>query len=75
MNRFNRKFNIQRKRHERWQTIHSMLSAFVGVIDVYDGASPDDVQAMRVIHKKLYECSEIAKKHLEVSANYGRFLR
>ena len=41
------------------------LSGFEGLINSYDGASPEEVQAMRTIHEKLYECYTIAKEHLK----------
>ena len=41
-----------------------MLANFDGVINNYDSASPDEIHTMKSIHRKLYECSLMAKKHL-----------
>ena len=65
MKKFNRRFNTRRKRMERWYSIMMRLSGFEGLINSYDGASPEEVQAMRTIHEKLYECYTIAKEHLK----------
>ena len=65
MTKFNRKFNSRRKRQERWYGIVTRLSDFEGLIDNYDGATPEDVRAMRDIHGRLYECYAIAKEHLK----------
>ncbi len=66
MTKFNRKFNAKRKRVERWHNITVMLAGFEGVINFYyDGASPEEVRTLKVIHGKLYECSVMAKKLLE----------
>ena len=75
MNKFNRKFNIRRKRQERWYGILMRLSDFEGLINNYDSASPEEIRAMRTIHSKLYECCVIAKEHLKEAENYGRVLR
>ena len=65
MTKFNRKFNVKLKRIERWHKITIMLSEFDGVINEYDGATPEEVRIMKSIHKKLYECCVIAKSHLK----------
>ena len=65
LTKFNRKFNAKRKRIERWHNITVMLAGFEGVINFYDGASPEEVRTMKSIHKKLYECLVMAKKVLE----------
>ncbi len=65
MTKFNRKFNAKRKRMERWHNIVGMLSGFEGVINSYDSASPEEVRVMKSIHRKLYECSVMAKRHLQ----------
>lgn len=75
MSKFNRKFNTQRKRLERWHDIVMRLSGFEGLINCYDGASPDDVRTMKVIHRKLYECSVMAKDRLKEVENIDGFLR
>lgn len=71
----NRKINTQRKRQERWHTIWMRLSGFEGLINDYNGASPEEIRTMRTIHSKLYECSVLAKEHLKEAENYDRFLR
>lgn len=63
--KFNRKFNARRKSLERWQEILSLLAGFEGVITSYDGASPNEICALKAIHRKLYECKQMAKKHLK----------
>lgn len=75
MNRFNRKFNARRKNMERWHNILMRLSGFEGLVNSYDGASPDDVRTMKVIHRKLYECSVMAKDRLKEVENIDGFLR
>lgn len=69
--KFNRKFNTQRKRLERWYEIATRLSGFEGLINSYDGASPEEVRVMKVIHKKLYECSVMAKGYLNEAVKIG----
>lgn len=64
MTKFTRKFNTKIKRIERWHNITAMLANFDGVINNYDSASPDEIHTMKSIHRKLYECSLMAKKHL-----------
>ncbi len=71
MTKFNRKFNMKRKSMERWLNIAHMLSGFEGVINNYDGAVPEEVRAMKEIHKKLYECSVIAGKYLSAFSMTG----
>lgn len=73
--RFNRKFNIRRKRIERWYNIVMKLSEFEGLVNNYDGASPEDVRTLKAIHKKLYECQTVAKEHLREAENIDKFLR
>ena len=75
MNRFNRKFNTRRKSIERWHNIVMKLSEFEGLVNNYDGASPDEVRTLKVIHKKLYECQTVAKEHLREAENIDNFLR
>ena len=75
MNKYNHKFNVQRKRIERWNSILMRLSEFEGLINSYDGMPPEDVQAMRAIHKKLYESSVIAKERLKEVEDIDSFLR
>ena len=65
LGKFNRKFNIQRKSLERWHEILSLLAGFEGVITSYDGASPNEIHTLKVIHRKLYECTQLAKRHLK----------
>lgn len=69
MSKFNRKFNTQRKRLERWHDIVMRLSGFEGLINCYDGASPEEVRTMKEIHKKLYECSILAGEWLNQERN------
>ena len=73
MNRFNRKFNARRKNMERWRNIVNKLSEFEGLINNYDGASPDEVRTLKAIHKKLYECQTAAKEHLRKAENIDKF--
>ena len=61
MNKFNRKFNSKIRRYERWIKIVQKLNEFEGLIHNYDSASPDEVHALKEIHRKLYECSDRAK--------------
>ena len=75
MNRFNRKFNTRRKSIERWHNIVMKLSEFEGLVNNYDGASPDEVRTLKVIHKKLYECQTVAKEHLREAENIDNFLQ
>ena len=67
MNRYNRKFNAWRKRFERWYVIKSRLSEFEGIVNDYDGATPEDVKFLREIHRKLYECQQMANERLKDS--------
>lgn len=75
MNRSNRKFNTRRISIERWHNIVMKLSEFEGLVNNYDGASPDEIQTLRAIHIKLYECQVTAKEHLREAENIDRFLR
>ena len=63
MNKYNKKFNSKVKRLNKWQEFLARLSGFEGLVNSYDGLSPDDVHALRIIHRKLYECQDIAKIH------------
>ncbi len=67
MNRYNRKFNAWRKRFERWYVIKSRISEFEGIVNDYDGATPEDVKVLKEIHRKLYECQQIANERLKDS--------
>ena len=75
LSRFTRKFNAQRIRYERWNKIVHMLSEFEGLINNYDHASPDEVRALKEIHRKLYECQKAAKHFEEELRPYERILR
>lgn len=75
MNRFNRKFNARRKRMERWHNIMVKLSEFEGLVNNYEGVSPDEVRTLKAIYRKLYECQTVAKAHLKEAGNIGGFLR
>ena len=75
MHKYNRKFTTRLKRFERWYNVLSKLSEFEGLINSYDGASPDEVKTMKEIHKKLYECSVLAHQHLEQTKIKERKLR
>ncbi len=75
MNRFNRKFNTKLKSIERWHNIVMKLCEFEGLVNKYDGASPDEARTLKAIHKKLYECQRRAKEHLKEAENIDRFLR
>lgn len=65
MNNFNRKFNTRIKRIERWHSIVEKLSGFEGLVNSYDGASPEEVRKLKFIHERLYECCRLAKSYLE----------
>ncbi len=65
MNKFNRKFNARCRRYNRWNRIVMKLAEFEGLVNNYDSASPDEVRALREIHKKLYECQKTAKYYEE----------
>ena len=73
--RFNRKFNTRRKNIERWHNIVMRLSEFGGLITDYDGMTPEDVRAMRAVHRKLWECSVLAKERLKEAEDIDGFLR
>lgn len=75
MSKFNRKFNVRRKSMERWHNIVMKLSEFEGLVNNYDGASPDDIRTLKVIHKKLYECQIVAKGHLKEAESFDGFSR
>ena len=65
MNKFNRKFNSKIKRLNKWQIVLARLSAFEGLVNSYDGLNQQDVHDIRIIHRKLYECQNIAKQKLQ----------
>ncbi len=65
--KFNRKFNAWRKRFERWYVIKSRISEFEGIVNDYDGATPEDVKVLKEIHRKLYECQQMANESLKDS--------
>ena len=65
MNKFNRKFITRYKRFERWHNISCKLSELSSLIRPFDGATPDDVQAMKEIHARILECRVIASEYLE----------
>ena len=73
--KINRKFYKRLRRFERWHNITSKLAEFEGLINSYDGATPEEVKAMREIHKKLYECYLSAKNYLEEFRINDKFLR
>ena len=51
------------------------LSDFKGLINSYDGMTPEEVHAMRAIHSKLYECSVLAEGHLKEAEKIDMFLQ
>ena len=69
MDKYNRKFNSRIKRLNRWNDILMRLSAFEGLSNSFDGLTPHDVLALRFIHRKLLECQNIAKSHLQEVRN------
>ncbi|MBR0150228.1 MAG: hypothetical protein IJP89_02565 [Synergistaceae bacterium] len=73
--RFNRRFNTRRKSLERWHEILARLNSFEGVINSYDGATPDEVKTLKAIHRKLYECRKLAEKGLKEAENLAQILR
>lgn len=73
--KFNRKFGARCRRYERWLKIVRKLSEFEGLINNYDSASPDEVKALKEIHKKLYECQTAAKHYEEELRPYEQILR
>lgn len=75
MNKFNRKFRSQCIRYERWLLIAHKLSEFESLINNYDCASPDEVHALKEIHRKLYECWQTAKNFEEELRPYERISR
>ena len=75
MKRTNRKFNTRRKSIERWHNIVMKLSEFEGLVNNYDGASPDEIRTLKAIHKKLYDCQLTAKEYLREAENIDSFLR
>ena len=75
MNKFNRKFNSKIRRYERWIKIVQKLNEFEGLIHNYDSASPDEVHALKEIHRKLYECWQTAKHFEEELRPYEQVLR
>ena len=72
--KFSRKFNTRRKRIERWHNIVMKLSEFEGLVNDYDGASPEEVRTLKAINRKLYECQTVAKEHLSEAEDISRFL-
>ena len=75
MNKFNRKFRSRCVRYERWLMIARKLSEFEGLINSYDFASPDEIHALKEIHRKLYECYLMAKDFEEELRPYEQILR
>ena len=75
MNKFNRKFNARIRRYERWNRIIQKLNEFEGLINNYDSASPDEVHALKEIHRRLYECWQTAKDFEEELRPYERISR
>ena len=73
--KFNRNFNARRKSIERWHNIVRKLSEFEGLVNNYDGASPEEIRTLKAIHRKLYECQTSAKERLREAENIGKFLR
>ena len=73
MTKINRKFNTMRKRIERWHNIMEKLAEFEPLVHSLDGASPEEVQAIRMIHRKLYESSIVAKEQLKEAVVNGRY--
>ncbi len=65
MNRSDRKFYARLKRITRWHVITSKLNEFEGLINDYDGATPEEIRKLRFIHERLYECCMLAKNYLE----------
>ncbi len=59
---FNREFNARRKSMERWHNVIIKLSEFEGLVNNFDDASPDEIQTLKAIHGKLYECCAMARK-------------
>ena len=59
--RNNRKFNARLKRYERWHRIVRLLSEFEGLINNYTACTPEEITALKDIHRKLYECYVRAK--------------
>ena len=72
MTKYNRKFNTLRKRFERWYVIKSRISEFEGIVNNYDGASPEEVRTLKVIHSKLYECQLMANEWLKESEKWQK---
>lgn len=67
MNKFNRNFNTRVKQLQKWQNVLMRLLEFEGLVNSYDGLTPNQLHDIRRIHRKLLECQEIAKEHyLEV---------
>ena len=73
--KFNRKFGARCRRYERWQKILRKLSEFEDLINNYDSASPDEVHALKEIHRRLYECWQTAKDFEEELRPYEHFHR
>ena len=70
MDKINHRYNLQRRRLERWLNIQWKLNEFEGLINGYDGASSEEVRVMRAMHVKLYECRELASEQIkDVRAN------
>ena len=51
------------------------LSEFEGLVNNYDGASPEEIRTLKAIHRKLYECQTVSKEHLKEAEDIGNFLR
>ena len=65
MNKFNKQFNSKIKRFYKWQDVLTRLSTFEGLVNSYDGLTPNDVRSLRGIHSKLLECQDIAQSQLQ----------
>ena len=56
-------FNTRRKSMERWHNVLIKLSEFKGLVNNFDDASLDEIQTLKAIHEKTYECYAVAKEH------------
>ena len=75
MNNYNRKFSVRLKRFERWLNISDSLSALLNITAPFDGASPNDVQAVREIHRLIQKCRIVAGDRLKEARINDRVLR
>lgn len=74
-NKRNRKFSAWLRRYERWHKIAGELSSINTLAAPFDGAAPEDVKAMKEIHRLICECRAVAEERLKEAEINDRILR